>query len=223
MTKNIILNAKKRDVEEKMSKVKETGDIPAVVYGPEYDSKSLKLNAIEFDKIYASAGNSTMVGLKVDSDEPIQIIIKDVQYNHKNQIVHIDFYKIDENKKMTAPISLIFIGESEAVEVKKGVLSKNLDFIEVECLPGELVSNIEVDLSALKNIGDSITIKDLALPEAFSIKNDDNDSVVSVVEPQKEVEPETEEEKEEDKEEDKEGDEKEGDKNEEGKKEDIKK
>ena len=210
MTKNIVLSAKKRDVEEKMSKVKEVGDIPAVVYGPGYDSKSLKLNAIEFDKIYASAGNSTMVGLKVDSDEPIQIIIKDVQFNHKNQIVHIDFYKIDETKKMTAPIALNFIGESEAVEVKKGILSKNLDFIEVECLPSELVSNIEVDLSALKNIGDSITIKDLALPEAFSIKNDDNDSVVSVVEPQKEVEPEPEVEKEEEKDDEKDDDKKEG-------------
>lgn len=219
MTQNIVLNAKKRSDEEKVNQMKELGDIPAIVYGPGYDSKSLKLNAIEFDKIYASAGNSTMIGLKVDSDEPIQIIIKDVQYNHKNQIVHIDFYKIDETKKMTAPITLNFIGESEAVEVKKGVLSKNLDFIEVECLPGELVSSIEVDLSALKNIGESITIKDLALPEAFSIKNDDNASVVSVVEPQKEVEPEPETAKEEVKE----GEEKEGDKKEEGKEEETKK
>lgn len=221
MTKNIFLNAKKRNEEEKPNQVKETGDIPAVVYGPGYDSKSLKLNAIEFDKVYASAGNSTMLGLRVDSDEPIQIIIKDVQYNHKNQIVHIDFYKIDETKKMTAPISLIFIGESEAVEVKKGVLSKNLDFIEVECLPGELVSNIEVDLSALKNIGDSISIKDLALPETFSIKNDDNDSVVSVVEPQKEVEPEPEAKKEETEEGAKDGEA--GDKKEEVKEEEKKK
>ncbi len=190
MTKNIILNAKKREDAEKISQVKELGDIPAIVYGPGYDSKSLKINAIEFEKIYAGAGTSTMIGLKVDSDEAIQIIIKDVQFNHKNQFVHVDFYKIDETKKMTAPISLNFIGESEAVEVKKGILSKNLDFIEVECLPSELVSHIDVDLSALKNIGESITVKDLGLPEAFSIKNDDNDSVVSVVEPQKEVEPE---------------------------------
>ncbi|MDA3840506.1 MAG: 50S ribosomal protein L25 [Patescibacteria group bacterium] len=190
MTKNIVLNAKKRENEEKVSLLKGQGDVPAVVYGPGYDSRSLSLNAIEFEKIYASAGTSTMIGLKIDADEPIQIIIKDVQFNHKNQFVHADFYKIDETKKMTAPISLDFIGESDAVNVKKGILSKNLDFIEVECLPSELVSHIDVNISVLKNIGDSITIKDLDLPEAFSTKNDDNDSVVSVVEPQKEVEPE---------------------------------
>jgi large subunit ribosomal protein L25 len=209
MTKNIVLNAKKRGNEEKIAKVKESGDIPAVIYGPGYENKSLKINTIEFEKIYASAGTSTMVGLKIDSDEPVQIIIKDVQYNHKNQFEHVDFYKVDENKKMTAPITLNFIGESDAVEVKKGVLSKNLDFIEVECLPSELVSHIDVDLSALKNIGESISIKDLGLPEAFSFKNDKNDSVVSVVEPQKEVELEPVIEKEEEKTEEKEGEKKE--------------
>ena len=197
MTKNITLNSKKRDDNEKPNKVKDAGDIPAIVYGPGYENKSLKMDLVEFEKAYADAGTSTMIGLKIDDAEAIQVIIKDVQTNHKNNVVHVDFYKIDETKKMTAPITLNFIGESEAVEVKKGVLSKNIDFIEVECLPSELISHIDVDLTQLKEIGDSITIKDLALSEAFTIKNSDNDSVASVVEPQKEVEPEPTAEKEE--------------------------
>lgn len=197
MTKNITLNSKKRDENEKANKVKDAGDIPAVVYGPGYENKSLKIDLVEFEKAYSAAGTSTMIGLKIDDSESIQVIIKDVQTNHKNNVVHVDFYKIDESKKMSAPITLNFVGESEAVEVKKGVLSKNIDFIEVECLPSELVSHIDVDLTQLKEIGDSITIKDLALPETFTIKNNDTDSVASVIEPQKEVAPEPSPEKEE--------------------------
>lgn len=189
MTKSIVLKAKKREDKEKINEIKGLGDIPAVVYGPGYDSRSVKLNSVEFEKIYADAGTSTMIELNIDSDQAIKAIIKDVQFNHKNQCIHVDFYKVDETKKMTAPITLNFIGESEAVEKKNGVLSKNLDFIEVECLPGDLVPHIDVDLALLKEIGDSITIKDLALPETFSIKHDDNDSVASVVEQKVEAEP----------------------------------
>lgn len=182
MTKNIVLNAQKRTKEEKPNAVKREGNIPAVIYGSGFENTSLKINAVEFEKIYASVGGSTMIGLKIDSKEPVQIIIKDVHFDHKNQFNHIDFYKVDENKKISAPITFNFVGESDAVEKKNGSLNRIMDSIEVECLPGELVSHIDVDLSKLKEIGDTITIKDLALPKTFSLSVDESELVASVAE-----------------------------------------
>ncbi|PLX20994.1 50S ribosomal protein L25 [Candidatus Parcubacteria bacterium] len=189
MTQKIVLNAKKRESGEKISEIKEAAGVPAVIYGQEYENMSLKVNSVELDKIYGEAGSSAMIDLKVDSlEKPVKVIIKDLQYNHKNQIIHVDFYKIDESKKLSTSIALEFIGESEAVEVKKGILLKNMDAINVECSPADLVSHFDVDISVLKEVGDTITVADLKISEAYTIANDSHDSVATVVEQKKEVE-----------------------------------
>lgn len=182
MTKNIVLNAKKRTKEEKPKAIKRDNYIPAVIYGSGYENTLLKVNFVEFEKIYASVGGSTMIGLKIDSEEPVQIIIKDVHFDHKNQFNHIDFYKVDEKKKISAPINLNFVGESEAVEKKNGMLIRNMDSLDVECLPGELVSHIDVDLSQLKEIGDTIFVKDLNLPKTFTLSAEEDEMVATVSE-----------------------------------------
>jgi large subunit ribosomal protein L25 len=89
-------------------------------------------------------------------------------------------------EKLETTIALKFIGESPAVVEAGGVLVKNLDEIEVKCLPSDLISEIEVDLSSLKKFGDVIKVTDLKIPSNIEVLNDPQLIVATVVEPREE-------------------------------------
>ncbi len=186
MGKEIELKAQTRDKKtEKNNKIREEGFIPACIYGPGFDNMEIKVKMSDFQKAFEEAGESTLIDLKIDDQEPIKVIIKDAQRDAlKDKIIHADFYKVDMNKEITTEIPLLFVGEAKAVKELGGVLVKNMDSIEVECLPGNLVEHIEVDLSSLETFDDHIKVKDLKLPEGIRVLEDEDSVVVSVSEPE---------------------------------------
>jgi large subunit ribosomal protein L25 len=208
MTKKISLNAKTRSEKTKNPKrLREKGIIPVVLYGgKDVKNQNIEVKLLDFERAYSEAGESSLLDLVIDGKEPVKVIVKDVQKNPvKDVIIHADLYQVDMKNKIQTEIPLKFVGESEAVNVHGGFLIKSFDFIEVECLPGDLVSFIEVDISSLKNLNDSIQLSDIKLPEGIVPEGDLNDQIVSVIEPRKEEEKEekTSEEVEEKKEEEK--------------------
>jgi large subunit ribosomal protein L25 len=86
------------------------------------------------------------------------------------------------DEKIKTEIPLEFVGESEAVEQLDGSLVTNRDNVEVECLPADLVSEIQVNISELKTFEDSISVKDLAIPQGIEVLTD-SEEVIAVVEP----------------------------------------
>ncbi|MDD5291497.1 MAG: 50S ribosomal protein L25 [Patescibacteria group bacterium] len=190
MTKGIKLEAISRTKENgKPNKIRSQNFIPAVLYGPSTESRNLKIKKIDFEKIFAQAGESSLIDLTISGEAPAKVLIKEVQKDPiKDAIIHVDLYQVDMNKEITTEIPLHFIGESEAVKELGAVLVKNIDSVEVECLPGDLVNHIDVDLSVLKNFHDAIKTNDLNLPAGMKLVNETNDIVVNVIEPKVEVE-----------------------------------
>jgi large subunit ribosomal protein L25 len=92
------------------------------------------------------------------------------------------------NQKITTEIPLEFVGESRAKKEEGALIMKNLNAVEVECLPADLVNYIEVDLSSLNEFGDSIHVKDLKVPSGMEILEEDEGVVVSAIEPKEEEE-----------------------------------
>lgn len=181
---NIKLSAQLREKGEKLPKEL----LPAVIYGSGSVNRSLKLNKVAFDKVYEEAGESALIDLEIDG-QIVPVLVKDLAYDPiKNFITHVDFYQVDMNKKITTEIPLVFVGESKAVK-DGGSLVKNKDVVEVECLPSALVPEIEVDLSVLKEIHDSIKVKDLNLPKGMEAMLEPEEVIAIVVE--QEVEEET--------------------------------
>jgi large subunit ribosomal protein L25 len=181
MTKTLELQALKRDKKENPKLIRKNGYIPAVVYGSGQESVNIKIKKQDFEKIYKSAGESTLIDMVIDKDRTIKVLIKDAQSDFlKQAAIHIDFYIVDMSCKITAEVHLNFIGISKAEKELGGVLVKNLHAIDIECLPGDLVNHIDVDLSRLEKIDDSLHIYDLVVSDKIKILNDSELTVVLV-------------------------------------------
>ncbi len=166
--------------------IKET--IPGVIYGSGFENTSLSVNRSEFEKVFAVSGESGLVSLNLDGKE-VPVIIKDLQFDAvKSRVIHVDFFKVNMDKKVNAETTLNFIGEAPAVKAHGGIVVEHLSQVHVECLPADLVQKIDVDISSLKELGDSIYIKDLIVPKGIEITNEAEEIVVHVVEPKKVVE-----------------------------------
>ncbi|MFH1255282.1 MAG: 50S ribosomal protein L25 [bacterium] len=190
MTTNARLNAQPRDKSgDKAKNIVSSGFIPAVIYGFGAENQNIKVKKHDFEKVFAIAGEFNLVDLSIGEAAPSKVIIKDIQRdNISGGFIHIDFYKVDMAKKITTEIPLNFIGESKAVKELGGTLVKNMDSVEVECLPGDLVSHIDVDISKIEAFDQFIRLHDLILPNGVSLANETNEAVVGVVETKIEAE-----------------------------------
>lgn len=144
--------------------------IPAVVYGMGAPATSVALNHDEFVKLYAEAGEASLIDLLLGDKADGKVLIQDIQYDPvSDRIVHVDLRRIDMNKVMTATVELRFAGESPVIKAQGGTLMRSIESVEVKCLPKDLVSHIDVDLTALKTFDDVIKIKDLVVPAGITI------------------------------------------------------
>jgi len=183
MIKKITLNAVLRKEEDKNNNdIRKDGLVPAVVYGKNEKNINIKIKALDVERAYDSAGESSLIDLKVDKQD-LKVIIKDIQTDVvKGSIIHADFYIIDVNVPIEVEIPLVFINESKAVKELNGALSKNKESMLVKCLPNDLISEIEIDLSSLNTFEDSIKVGDIKLADNITILNSPNDLIVNVVE-----------------------------------------
>jgi len=176
-------------VGKKVKKIRQAGQIPAVLYGHDFKNLNLALNLHDFLRIYKEAGTSNLIDLKIDDKDPVKVLFREPDFDAiSNQPIHLDIYKVKMSEKLTTEIPLSFINESAAVLELEGNLVKNFDALEVECLPNDLVSEFEVDLSLLKTFDDTIKIADIKIPETIEVKADPEEVVALVMPPRSEEE-----------------------------------
>jgi large subunit ribosomal protein L25 len=155
---------------EKGENVRDAGRLPAVVYGKGAETQSLTLEPKQFLKLYKEAGEASLIDLTIDGKDAGKILVQSVQYNPiTDRVIHVDLRRIDMNKPMTATVELRFIGESPVIKASGGTLVTALQSVEVECLPKDLISHIDVDLSVLTTFDVAIKIKDLPVSSGVVI------------------------------------------------------
>ncbi len=179
------LSAQKREKNEKLDK----NDLAAVIYGKNVDSQSLKINKMEFEKVFSAAGESNLIKLDFGTG-PLNVLVKDTQKDvMKGTFTHVDFYQVNMKEKLTVEIPLHFDGEPKAVKELGATLVKELHEIKVECLPTDLVDHIIVDVSVLQSFDDVIRISDLPLPKGMEILDELATIVARIEEPKEEEAP----------------------------------
>lgn len=172
----------------KTNKGRKLGLIPAVVYGKEVSPESIWVNNLDLKRLLKKAGESTLIDLSIENKAAHKVLVYDIQKDPVNgKFLHVDFFQVKMNEKIETEVELEFVGESIAVKEQAGVLVKNMDEVEVSCLPGDLPSSITVDISALKTFEDRICVKDLKVGKGVEIKLDP-ETVIALVAPQRKEE-----------------------------------
>lgn len=161
--KSVTLNATSRATagSRKSSQLRRDGFIPAVIYGRE-GSQKLAIPTAEFKKLWKQVlGTTALIDIKVDNKSSHSSLIQEVQRNTRNdEFLHIDFQEVSAKQAVQTPITIHVVGESIGVKQENGTLEQVLHEIVVRCLPKDLPSFIEVDISGL-HAGAAIHIKDL--------------------------------------------------------------
>jgi len=166
----IELNAQLRTVMgSKVKQIRESGFIPAILYGKGQEPIALQVPNKDFNKAFKSAGESTLVYVSVDGQSYPTIIHDIARHPASDAIIHADFYKVNLAQKIKTMVPVAFIGESQAVK-DGGILIRNLNEVEVEALPQDLPHEIAFDLSMLVAFGDQILLKDACPPAGGGAK-----------------------------------------------------
>jgi large subunit ribosomal protein L25 len=156
--------------------------IPAVVYGPKMDTENLQVPTREFDVVYLRAGSNNLVDLKIgEKGKAHKVFIHEVQRNPLNHAVtHIDFVAVNLLEEMTINVPLVLVGESPIVESHEGLLLFQIEHITVRALPMNVPSLIEVDISGLTEVDQTIRVGDLDIPENVTLVTHAEDPVVKI-------------------------------------------
>jgi len=180
----IILQAEPRSIIGRQVKsLRRHGLVPAVVYGHDFKPLSIQVPLKDFERVYAEAGESTVVYLSVNGQDHPTIIHDVVRDALSDNYLHADFYKVRLDEKISAKIQLNFIGESPAVKGLGGILVKNMSEIEVEGFPQDLPHQIDVDISGLAELKSHIEIKDLPISSKLEVKAEKEAIVALIQEP----------------------------------------
>ncbi|MBT4153756.1 MAG: 50S ribosomal protein L25 [Candidatus Magasanikbacteria bacterium] len=166
--------------EGKPDAIRESGRIPAVIYGRELAPVTLSVDYNQFEKLYKAAGTSSIIELSIEGGEKYDVLIKDWQLvPTSHRFSHLDFYQVVAGQMVDSTVHLNFIGESHAVKLG-GTLMSMLDSIGVQSLPKDLVDQLDVDISVLATFEDSIHVKDIPLPEGM-VTTEDKEILVAKV------------------------------------------
>jgi large subunit ribosomal protein L25 len=181
----LTLKAEKREISGKhVKRIRAEGMVPAVLYGKEAETTLLQIESKALHSTLAKAGGNTLISLQMGKKESVPTLAREVQRDKiRHNILHVDFLQVVMTEKITAEIPLALIGSAPGVDDHGGILVHAMDSLNVECLPGDLPSTIEVDISSLANFNDTITVGDLTLPANVAITTDPDSVIVRIEAP----------------------------------------
>ncbi len=168
---------------KKVKQLRRQGWVPGVMYGHGFSPMPLQFEAQSLRHLLSQVGGSQIVSIKIKGQKQPEIaLVREVQRDPiRRTALHVDFYRVMMTERLTAEVPLEFVGESPVVERKEGILLHALSTVEVECLPGNLVDAIEVDLEDLTELDQALYIRDLAVPAGIDILTNPDEMIVRVV------------------------------------------
>lgn len=168
-------------------KIRKAGKLPGVLYGLGHNIAIVLEPKIIHNLLLEEGGRNKVLNLVGSGVDGRHAIIKDYQVDPvKRNLLHVDLLEIDVNKKITVTVPLNFVGKSLGV-AEGGVLNVIERNLEIKCLPTQIPKHIDIDVTAL-NIGHSIHLDQITLPEGTEKGSLTNLTIVTVVPPTKEEE-----------------------------------
>ncbi|HSF82218.1 MAG TPA: 50S ribosomal protein L25 [Anaerolineales bacterium] len=175
----IVLEAKNRNVLGKQVRaLRREGYLPATLYGRHIEPMSISLTYREVSKIMPYITSSQLLIIDLEGDKH-HVLVRDKQIHPvQNTLQHVDFMAVSMTELLRTSVTIELHGESPAVLEHGAVLVTGQDYLEVECLPMDLPERIMVEISSIKEVGDTLHVRDIQLPESIKILTDPDEMVV---------------------------------------------
>ncbi|MGD9394085.1 MAG: 50S ribosomal protein L25 [Dehalococcoidia bacterium] len=185
------LKAEKREVLGKKTRfLRRQGVTPTHLFGDGLTSLALQCDTPTLQKTIARAGMTRLIALNVEGDKkPHSVFIREIQKEPRSgALLHVDFYQVKMTEKIKFDVPIVLVGEAPAMKEKGRTVAHSLTELSVECLPDDLPPRIEVDISVLEDVEQSIFVRDIALGPEVTVLGDPDQLVVKVSEVKEEVE-----------------------------------
>jgi len=179
------LKLTKRDILGKKTRfLRRQGITPSHLFGHNIKSLALQGPTGELEHVIAQAGMTRLINLQIEADkQPKMVFIREIQRDPlSGRLLHIDFYQVSMKERMTADIPIVLVGQAPALKEKGHIVTQLLNHLGVECLPDKLPPQIEVDLSQLEAMGQTIHVSDIALDPEVTVTTEPDQPVVKVTE-----------------------------------------
>ena len=156
--------------------------VPGVVYGRHIEPVAVQFDARELMSALHQAGTSAAVQLDLEGiDEPYLAIFRDIQHHPiRRDVSHVDLQALSLDETVRVRVNVVVVGTAPATIEGDGVLIQQLTELEIEALPTALIAVIEVNVSGLVEVGDTITVGDIAVPEGVTILTPANETIVQI-------------------------------------------
>jgi large subunit ribosomal protein L25 len=176
------LKAATRDLLGKSSRrLHGQGKLAAVVYGHNTKPTALVLDRLEFQKVFLKSGRTHLVDLVVDGRTD-KVLVREIQ-THPRRLgpIHVDFYQVNLEEKITVEVPVHLVGESAAVKRGDADILQPIHSLRVECLPSDIPEAFEVDMTPLEDIESEVRISDIKMPKGVTVLIDPEELVVKII------------------------------------------
>lgn len=161
--------------------LRQKGRLPGVVFGKNADNEIIHISTKQFEK-WLKRGASGFIELQMEGDRSMTVLLEDLQRNPVTRaLVHVDFQLVQTGEIIRTKLGVKFVGTPIGTK-SGGVVQIQDPYVEVEALPKDLPTTVELDISAME-VGDTRFVKDLILPPEVTVISGDNELLVSVSKP----------------------------------------
>jgi large subunit ribosomal protein L25 len=166
-------------------RLRKNGFLPGNIYSGGTAATQIKFKEHEFSKaLRQHHSENIIVNLEVTNEKPLQVLMKDIQHHPvSGSILHIDFQAIDMDKKIKVEMPIHLVGTPEGIAQQGGIIDFLIHAVEVECLPNDIIEQLDMDIEALK-VGDRLTIGDIVIDrEKYKFTLPDDVAIVAIAPP----------------------------------------
>ncbi len=180
----VVINATNRTVKGKqVSALRREAKLPGVIYGHKMDPVAITMELKESTRVLNNTTSSSVIYINLDGKE-YSVLVREKQRDVlKNRFIHVDFQAVSQTEKIRAAVSIEIVGTAPAVKDYNGVVVEGVNSVQVEALPKDLPERFSVDISGLKQIGDSITLRDIAAPKGVDVLDSLDEMVILITPP----------------------------------------
>ena len=180
----IALSAESRTIIGKqVRQLRREGLVPMTLYGRKTKPQTLQVSERDLVAVLNQAGTNQLVNLKIGGKSPARkVLVREIQRDVVSRnLLHVDLYAVVMSEKISTELPIILLNESPAMKEGLGILIQEMTVLRVECLPGDLIPAIEIDISGLVNLHDSVVAGDLDLGDAIESLERPEEVIVRIV------------------------------------------